>query len=246
MRSQLIYVLSLLVLGINICSCTSPEETNGEVEIVETSSSLIGDWKGHELFWSNDSLFGEGFVGWDLQISSDSIHEFSYPNTYRQGAKLSIVGDSLFYHNTSYNCEFAYQWSIEDTVLSLVGYSDIVPLTPERDSITFIKTQFNTNILQELKSIGFNTTSIERYDWQFDIESTKKYLWKEFDTNIFSPPMNMSFHKQKDYWINHNSILYKKDTFQVWMLDDRSLLVRKIFPTDTISLNYTSVVKSGL
>jgi hypothetical protein len=233
------YTVSLTSISAILCvsSCGSNPDTNDH----QNESRLIGDWYGHELFWSKGENSGNGYLGWDYRITDDSIYVIDYPTRIISSHKLQFNGDSIKF--TQYEFESCYKWTVKDSILILSGVS-YYGNTSQKDSMTFKQCKFESEIISELSLHGFNTKILELGVWKFDEENTKKYRWKEYDTSFYQPPKTLQFKRDQNYFLSLNNVVHGQDTFKIaYMSKDRAveyywLELEKIIGQDTIKLSY--------
>ena len=212
-------------------------------ERAQNENPLIGDWSGHELFWSQDGRNGNGGMDWDYRITADSIFIFNYPTKFKSAQKIEFLDDSIKFDNGLFKS--TYKWNIKDSLLSVSGKT-YFGNSEGTDSMIFIKDHFDDLVLSNIQIHGFNTNILEQGIWIFDLENTKKHRWKSYDTSFYNPPKTLNFNAAQDYFLKYNTVSTAEDTFKINYLDKKVLSsmvhywleIEKIVGRDTIILSY--------
>ncbi len=200
MRNKFIYfIVSLLIV-----SCSDSSEKLSD-QPVNNDHPLIGDWQGF------DDHYEMIYLMRDFRITEDSIYEMKYPTSYTRGYRLNLKNDSI--SRVLDDVTINYQWSISDSVLTLITANSEVPA--EFDTTTYLRSEFQDSHFMDLVNHGMNTEILERFNWKFNYQFTSQYGWKNMDTLIYKPHKILDFH-EGNYKLNEGSeIIFGLDTFRV-------------------------------
>lgn len=236
MKITTVICVSILFLH----SCISSTKPNGTDESLDLQN-LEGGWKGVHYSWYSDIESGEGILDFDLFFKGDSVIELKYPLCINESCKYTIVSDSIvlpFYRN-----ERKYKWTIKNDLLTLTG-NYVFNGQNSTDSLIFKRDSFNSELIGLMTTEGFNRNHLESNKWKFDINNTRKYQWKEYDTTLYSPPKFLEFSTTGDYYVGKNKVKFNSDTFRISSLSETWMILNYNLDSSVISLNYTAVVEN--
>ena len=108
-----------------------------------------------------------------------------------------------------------------------------------RNDIYFHKTQFDKNQLEDLKSYNYNVDLLISGRWFYYDKIEKMSNWEEFDSSFYSPPSKITFDRSKhNYEIIKNGFIYEEDSFELTMIDEHAIYVRKDHNDSLIKMIY--------